>query len=406
MGKMKFGYLLLYVVLFVSTVSLVGCGSDESDPEPEPSKSNAKAITSFKFSGLAPEVAGVVDESKKTVALTVLKGTNVTALVPTIAVSEKSSVAPASGVAQNFTNPVTYTVTAEDGSTQDYVVTVTVSQTVTFEVDEFEEGTEIQQDDIFIVTGDGFSGGTSKVVLKNVETETEYTYTPTAGSGDEIIYLKAAADLPVGNYTVTVFVGTQSLELENTVAVVRHHPMITAVDKTTVAPEATIVITGKYFGSAGQNKVYLTQDGFQFKLTIISESATSITAKLPENIFEGDHELSVVSHDVEVTFDGIIEVTEPPTPKPTITNIQEFIYNRGETMIITGTNLKKAGVATNIVFTPFTSGVGTVRSGIANAAGTQVTFAIPPEFPVGTYVITVEVDFVSSEEYGDVIKIQ
>jgi hypothetical protein len=37
-----------------------------------------------------------------------------------------ATVSPASGVAQNFTNPVNYTVTAADGSTAVYVVTVTV----------------------------------------------------------------------------------------------------------------------------------------------------------------------------------------------------------------------------------------------------------------------------------------
>ena len=38
-----------------------------------------------------------------------------------------SSTSPASGVAQNFTSPVTYTVTAADTTTQAYIVTVTVA---------------------------------------------------------------------------------------------------------------------------------------------------------------------------------------------------------------------------------------------------------------------------------------
>ena len=57
-------------------------------------------------------------------ALTVPFGTEVTALVPTI-VHTGASVSPASGAAQDFTSPVNYTVTAEDGSTQAYEVTVT-----------------------------------------------------------------------------------------------------------------------------------------------------------------------------------------------------------------------------------------------------------------------------------------
>lgn len=84
-----------------------------------------KAITAFEFNALSPAVIGVVNEGSKTVALTVPFGTNVTALVPTIA-HTGASINPASGAANNFTTPQTYTVTAADASTQSYVATVTI----------------------------------------------------------------------------------------------------------------------------------------------------------------------------------------------------------------------------------------------------------------------------------------
>ncbi len=63
-----------------------------------------------------------------TVTAAVPHGTAVTALVPTITLPAGATVAPASGVAQDFTDPVTYTVTAEDGETSaDFTVTVTVA---------------------------------------------------------------------------------------------------------------------------------------------------------------------------------------------------------------------------------------------------------------------------------------
>jgi len=80
--------------------------------------SSAKEITSFSFAGLGD---GVITGTS--IAVTVPFGTDVTALVPTIVITGVS-VNPASDVAQNFTNPVTYTVTAADGLTQSYVVTV------------------------------------------------------------------------------------------------------------------------------------------------------------------------------------------------------------------------------------------------------------------------------------------
>ncbi len=95
--------------------------------ESVPQFSSAKIISSFNFLGSNPSIVGVVDESNHTISLTVPYGTDVTSLVPTITISDKASISPSNITAQNFTSPVTYTVTAEDNSTQNYIVTVTVA---------------------------------------------------------------------------------------------------------------------------------------------------------------------------------------------------------------------------------------------------------------------------------------
>jgi hypothetical protein len=94
--------------------------------------SSAKAITAFSFRALASRVTGIIEESAHAIALTVPYGTNVTALVATFTVSTGASVKVGSTTqvsgttANDFTSPVTYTVTAADGSTQAYAVTVAV----------------------------------------------------------------------------------------------------------------------------------------------------------------------------------------------------------------------------------------------------------------------------------------
>ena len=89
--------------------------------------SSEKQITSFSFA--VPPAAGIINEGAKTIAVTVPAGTDVTALVPVITISSLATVSPGSGVPQNFTNPVAYTVTAEDASTAVYTVTVTIGNT-------------------------------------------------------------------------------------------------------------------------------------------------------------------------------------------------------------------------------------------------------------------------------------
>ena len=83
---------------------------------------NEKRILSFTID----DVEGEINETAKTVTLTMPEGTDVTELVPTIEVSEGATVSPDSGEAQDFTNPVEYTVTAQNGTTAVYTVTVFV----------------------------------------------------------------------------------------------------------------------------------------------------------------------------------------------------------------------------------------------------------------------------------------
>ena len=83
---------------------------------------NEKSILSFTIDG----VEGDINETAKIVTLTMPEDTDVTQLVPTIEVSEGATISPASGEAQDFTDPVTYTVTAQNGTTADYEVMVYV----------------------------------------------------------------------------------------------------------------------------------------------------------------------------------------------------------------------------------------------------------------------------------------
>jgi eukaryotic-like serine/threonine-protein kinase len=111
-------------ISFVLILMLFAC--KKKDTAVSPQKSSAKEITSFNLAALVPGVSATIDASSKTVKGELPIGTDLTKLAPTIAVSGKATVIPASGAVQDFTKPVTYTVTAEDGSTQSFVVTLTI----------------------------------------------------------------------------------------------------------------------------------------------------------------------------------------------------------------------------------------------------------------------------------------
>ncbi|UOB19145.1 leucine-rich repeat domain-containing protein [Abyssalbus ytuae] len=114
-----------YVLLFVAGgICMASCNKDDDNPSP---KSDAKQILSFVFkeednTALNEDVTAEINQEDKTITATVPFGTELTSLLPEVEVSEKAAVSPTG--AQDFSNEVTYTVTAENGTKATYKVIV------------------------------------------------------------------------------------------------------------------------------------------------------------------------------------------------------------------------------------------------------------------------------------------
>ncbi len=87
------------------------------------SETDGPTITGFVING----TSGTISQSAGTIKITMPYGTDLTSLKPEITLQNVVSVSPASGTAVNLSGPVTYTVTAEDGTTKTYTVTATVA---------------------------------------------------------------------------------------------------------------------------------------------------------------------------------------------------------------------------------------------------------------------------------------
>src|SRR5512143_41732 len=117
---------LIMVFIAMLLASCSGGGGDSSSP----SLSSEKAITAFSFT--SPAATGTINENAKTITVTVPFGTNVKALVAAFTTTganvKVGSTAQVSGTTPNdFTNPVSYIVTAADSSTAMYAVTVNIA---------------------------------------------------------------------------------------------------------------------------------------------------------------------------------------------------------------------------------------------------------------------------------------
>lgn len=121
---------VFYLVLVITTLYVSCNKDDDKENDPDTEMSNAKQITSFQFSAvnnetLSEDVLGSINQNNHTITINLPSDTDITALTPEVAVSTAATYSPTG--TQNFTNPVIYTVTAEDNTEAEYVVNVVVS---------------------------------------------------------------------------------------------------------------------------------------------------------------------------------------------------------------------------------------------------------------------------------------
>ena len=117
--KRIFSTLCLFIAVAVSTVS---CSSDSE------SASSLASINDFKIAIANVDAAVITYNLGTAITVSVPYGTSLTAVVPTISVSEKATISPASGTKISFvpSEAKTFTVTAEDGTQKVYTVTINV----------------------------------------------------------------------------------------------------------------------------------------------------------------------------------------------------------------------------------------------------------------------------------------
>ncbi len=151
--------------------------------------SSAKNILTFDLNSLTPNIVGVVNTSNSTVILTVPYGTDITALVPTITVSNHATISPATSVAENFTDSVAYIVTAQDASTKTWKVKVNISAAST--------DATLNNLQVNGTTVSGFASGTTSynvVLAANITTIPTVTATTTSAFASAVVH--AATKIP------------------------------------------------------------------------------------------------------------------------------------------------------------------------------------------------------------------
>jgi hypothetical protein len=178
-------------------------------------------ITAFSFpvqAGVPTAINGTI--SGTSITVTVPYGTPITSLYPAITINGVS-VSPAAGTPENFTSPVSYTVTSASGATAAYTVTVTVASAtsddaITYfaftQANNTQFGTNyygtISGTDITVDVPAGTVDTNANPLIPTITVSTGATVSPASGVGENftspVDYMVTAASGAKQIYTVTV----------------------------------------------------------------------------------------------------------------------------------------------------------------------------------------------------------
>lgn len=227
---------------FVLSIALVSffysCGSD---PEviPEDVLSTKKEILSFQVNS----VNGIIDANAHKISVTLPHYTDVTKLSPIIKVSEKATLSPNTGKTVDFSKPVTYTVTAEDKSTQDYTVAVTKEAfkpivTNTSKIDGLLGGETFTLLGYFATEGN---------IVKLIDEEDVSTVLEIVSEDSVSITVETPVDLTPKEYSISVTSQGITVVLETKLKIAEPPVFAPTISSATINNKKVLTVAGEYF---------------------------------------------------------------------------------------------------------------------------------------------------------------
>lgn len=121
-----------HLIFAIPLLLLLGCSKNNAvQPlEADSLKSSEKQMLDFRFTGIEKDgitvdIPAIIDESNKAITAEMPSGMDVSAIEPEVEISHKAIYEPKGP--QDFSKPIHYTVTAEDGTSNTYLVSVGIA---------------------------------------------------------------------------------------------------------------------------------------------------------------------------------------------------------------------------------------------------------------------------------------
>uniref|UniRef100_UPI000255545A DUF5018 domain-containing protein n=1 Tax=Treponema primitia TaxID=88058 RepID=UPI000255545A len=274
---------------------------------------DAKALTAFNLTSPV-SAAGTVNEAAKTVTIIVPYGTTLTGMIAQVT-HDGVLINPDPTIARSYASPVPFTVSAADGSTQVYTVTVTVAAANAKAITTFTlAGATGIIDDAGGTITVTVPHGTDLTSIAPVFSHTGASVDVASGvardfSGGPLSYTVTAADGSIRTYTVNV-----NITSDTVINVLSLNGLVTAPVKDT-APDTTGIDESQYTGTVTWQKGDGASFAGNFARATVYQAIVTLTAK-PGYTLTGMTANSFTYGGAAVTNaadSGILTITFPAT---------------------------------------------------------------------------------------------
>lgn len=306
-------YLHLIFLKVIVFCFLSSCSSEL--PELKVANSSQKQILSFKFLDFNPVADGDVDTSTRKIKVRVPVGTKVTALIPTIIVTSKASVFPASLIAQNFSKPITYMVSAADCTKRAFEVTVEVALTTDPEITGIET-ISAQTTDSFFIYGKNLTriGAITKFFLTSKLNGRTYDLSNVSLTATQA-KVQIPYDVPIGLYAISVDVNGRQVKYRNLdlkITGAGTQPILNRLTNLAYIRGQELIITGKNLKATKVQIRFQPQlaGTTQLKEALLNAAGTEIKYKI-DTTFPAPNRwtLTVLLDGVSYTLPDLVTIT-------------------------------------------------------------------------------------------------
>lgn len=303
--------------------------------------SSAKLITFFNFPGQSGSTI-----SGNNIFVSFPSGSTITSLSPSAEVSNDATVSPAFGTSQDFTNPVLYTVTAQDGSTNVYTVVSTIAVTLSSakDITNFTvagvpatiSGTTISATVPF---GTNLTN-IAPIGLISAASTVNPAFTVPQSFGSMVSYTVTAQDLSTKIYNVTV-TALPAISPITPISTLRNS--LDASGVTTISGSTVVTVAGQVYGFNGRTAAnqleYVLIDnsgaGIRFVATVAGLTlAEGDLATVVGTLFNNSGQLQISSTNIQKGSSGNARV-QPIV----VTSLGENLESRLVTIVLSNINI-------------------------------------------------------------------